>query len=142
MAEAFTPVFDGSYAGEMIYNNTLFTVGDTFKKYVESLEIVYDAIHKLDNTGFAGSKYLENAVNATSASGNIAITLVGDLPSWLMWRLSQLAKACIGGGMSLSFVDDWVSVNTYTCKWDNAGDFVENDELLCGGTMLLRFYAV
>jgi hypothetical protein len=140
MAATITPIFNGSYSGEMIYNNTNFAVSDTFKKYVESLEIVYDGINKVDNTGFSDVKYLENTTNATNTSGSISVMLVGDLPTWLMGQLTQLAKACIGGGMSLLFKDTWVSGNNYYCKWDNAGDFVENDELLCGGTMLLRFY--
>ncbi len=139
---AITPSFNGSYAGDMIYTITSYEIGDAFRQYVESVEIVYDSIHKRAGTGFIDTKYLENAMDALGASGSISITLVGDLPTWLMSQFTQLAKACLGGGMTLSFDDDFVSYNVYNCRWENAGDFVENDELLCGGTMLLRFYAV
>lgn len=136
-----TPIFDGSYSGQMIYNNTNFLVGDSFKKHIESVELAYDAINKIDGTGFEDTGYLQNAVDSINSTGSIAITLVGDLPKETMEQLHQLAKACIGGGMSLSYYDIG-SDNTFKCKWENAGDFVENDELLCGGTMLLRFYEV
>lgn len=142
MAATITPIFDGSYSGQMIYNVTNYAIGDTFSKYVESVDLVYDTVKRVANTGFSDIQFLDNAIDATAASGSIAVTLVGDLPSWLSGQLVQLAKACLSGGMSLSFVDSWVTDNTYKCKWENAGDFVENDELLCGGTMLLKFYEV
>ena len=140
---AITPVFSGSYSnGPLIYNNTNFAIGDNFKYYVEGLEIVYDSIWDRKLTGFSDVIYTQNAVDASHVSGSIAVTLVGDLPTWLMFQLIQLAKACLGGGMELSFNESWVTVKTYSCKWENAGDFVENNELLCGGNMSLKFYGV
>lgn len=138
---AFTPVYTGAYStSPMLYNNYNFTVSDNFKYYVESLEIVYDSIFDKKLTGFNDVKYTLNPVDATYRSGQIAITLVGDLPSWLMSQLIQLAKACLGAGMILLFSDVFATNDSYNCHWENAGDFVENNELLCGGTINLKFY--
>jgi muramoyltetrapeptide carboxypeptidase LdcA involved in peptidoglycan recycling len=139
---AITPLFNGSYSnGRLINNITNYTIGDNFKYYVESMEIVYDNIHDRKLTGFSDTKYLQNAVNAQYCSGSIAITLVGDLPHWLMQQLLQLAKAILGGGMDLTFSDTFATYDTYICKWENAGDFVENNAVLAGGTLALRFYS-
>jgi hypothetical protein len=137
---AITPIFDGSYSGHIIYNATNYAIGDSFFNYIESLELVYDSIHDKKLTGFNDTKYLQNAVNATKTTGQIAITLVGDLPHWLMQQLAQLAKACMGGGMILRFTDTYITGDDYYCKWENAGDFVENNAVLAGGTVQLNYY--
>lgn len=139
---AITPIFSGAYTnGPLLYNVTNFTIGDNFKYYVESMEIVYDTIHDRKLTGFNDIRYLQNAINAQFCSGSIAITLVGDLPHWLMQQLVQLAKATLGGGMDLTFSDTFCTYDTYFCKWENAGDFVENNAVLAGGTMAFKFYS-
>lgn len=137
---AITPIFTGTYSGHLIYNITNYTIGDNFKKYVESMDIVYTPIVEQLNTGFSDTKYQTNATAAVKLTGSIAITLVGDLPHWLMLQLIQLAKATLSGGMTLSLADTWVSTSEYYCKWENAGDFVENNAVLAGGNMLLKFY--
>ncbi len=138
-----TPIFQGSYSnGQLIYNNTLYAIGDGFKYYVDSMEIVFDSIHDRKLTGFADTKYLQNSTDTNNASGSIAITMVGDLPQWLAAQLLQLSKAVIGSGMSLEFIDDFCSNNIYKCKWENAGDFVENNAVLGGGSLLFKFYSV
>lgn len=138
---AITPVFSGAYTnGPIVYNVSNYTIGDNFKYYVDSMEVVYDSINDLQLSGFSNIKFLQNTYNIAETSGSISITLVGDLPKWLMQQLLQLSKAVMGGGMELSFTDAFATYKTYKCKWENAGDFVENSELLCGGTMQLRFY--
>lgn len=137
-----TPTFSGLYTnGRLINNITNYTIGDNFKYYVESMEIVYDSIHDRKLTGFSDTIYLQNAVDAQFCSGSIAITLVGDLPHWLMQQLVQLAKSILGGGMDLYFQDTFCTYDSYFCKWENAGDFVENNSVIAGGTMALKFYS-
>jgi hypothetical protein len=139
---ALAPIFHGSYAGHMIYNATRFEVGDNFKRYVESLEMRYEIVYDRRNTGFAATKYTLNETIGVKTPITIAITLVGDLPHWLMQQLTQLAKATLGGGMTIQFTDDWATYNSYLGKWENAGDFVENNELLAGGSMLLKCWHI
>ena len=134
------PTFTGSYSGHLINNVANYTVGNSFNTYIESMEIVYDSIHDRKTTGFSDIKYLQNSVSATKYTGSISITLVGSLPHWLMEQLISLAKGCLGSGMILYYVDEYVSDKSYYCKWENAGDFVENNAVLAGGAMLLKFY--
>ena len=138
----FTPSFSGVYSnGRLIYNATTYTIGDDFKKYVESMEIVYDDIHDRKLTGFDDTRFLLNSsAGSQHVTGSISLTLVGDLPHWLMQQLTQLAKAVMGGGMMLLFADSFCTYDSYYCKWVNASDFVENNAVLAGGNMALRFY--
>ena len=139
---SITPVFIGSYSnGRLIYNNTNFAIGDNLKYYVDSMEIVYDSIHDRKLTGFSDTKYLQNTIDTANLTGSIAINLVGDLPQWLASQLLQLSKAILGSGMELEFVDSFCTKATYKCKWENAGDFVENNAVLGGGTLLFKFYS-
>lgn len=136
-----TPVFSGSYNGDLIYSAVNYTV-NSLCKYIESMDIVYDETNINRPTGFTDTKYIENNYDATKATGSISLTLTGDIPHWLSSQLIQLSKACLAGGMSLSIVDDWATDKTYLCKWENAGDFAENDAVTAAGNLSLRFYQV
>ncbi len=134
------PVFDGSYGGELVYEATSLLVDDDFIKYIESIEIVHDSTIDKQITGFSDVIYHLNSVTTEQKPGKLLVTLVGDLPKHRKQQLQQLAKACLGGGLSLFISDDIILGSVYYCKWENAGDFVENSELLCGGTIALQFY--
>ncbi len=109
------PAFAGDYAGHLIQGIVTDTLSDAFKSYVESVEIVYDNIYDRKLTGFSDTKYLQNATDATKASGEISITLVGDLPDWLMQQLVQLAKGCMGSGIALLFNNNSLTLCKNPC---------------------------
>lgn len=135
----FIPYFSGTYSGHLTYNIDTYTIPNSFQSYVESFEIVYDNIYDNKLSGFNNIKYLENTIDNSNVTGEISITLTNDLPHWLMQQLTQLAKACLSGGMSL-ILSDWVTDESYYCKWNNAGEFAENSPVICGGNMMLKFY--
>jgi len=41
----------------------------------------------------------------------------------------------VGAGITVDFYDDWATDKQYTGYWVNASDFVDNSELLCGGSI-------
>jgi len=139
---SITPIFNGSYSGELIYNIVNYCIDNSLFNYIENMEITYDNIFDKKLTGFNDVKYMDNSVSSSKYSGDIAIIFVGNLPHWIMQQLIQLAKACVGGGMTLYLDDTWATDKKYYCKWENAGDFVENNPVLSGGNMNLKFYQV
>lgn len=138
MANAFTPVISDTFDGQMVFNMTSYVVSDTFSKYVQSMEIVHRSKFVNKMTGFETTKYIVHKTSGNDILVDIGITLVGDLPRWLMQQLIQLGKGILGAGMDLTFRDDWVTDYEYSCRWVNALDFVENSTLLMGGTMHLE----
>lgn len=138
---SLTPIFDGSYAGDLIYNATQFAIAE-FKQYIESVDITYKSIYDRMTTGFDDTVYQLNSPTATNAVAEVSIGLVGDLPFSVMQQFIQLAKTVMGGGMTLIFEDDFATEKNYYGKWENAGDFVENNEVFGGGTLNLVVYKV
>ena len=120
---------------------TQFTVSD-FKRYVESMSIVYSSIYDRITTGFSDTVYTINPTSNSFTLAEIEINLVGDLTFSLMQQLTQLAKGVLSGGMSLIFDDDFATNNEYYCKWANAGDFVETNEVIGGGVLMLSVYKI
>ena len=127
-----------SFDGEIVYTTTGIEISPLLKGYIESINLT--GINQYDNkyTGFESKKYQI----ANSNEKRIQIMLVGNLPRWLCDSLESLAKAINGAGMILHFYDDFFtgtteSAITYECRWLNAGDFVDNSEILCGGSIEL-----
>jgi len=141
MANAFTPNIPEAFDGEMVFNMESYVVADTFSKYVESMSIVHRPKFVVKRTGFEGYKHLIHKHSGNDVLVDIMIVLNGGMPRWLMQQLTQLAKGVLGAGMELAFRDDWWSSYTYTCRWVNASDFVENSTLSNGGTMELQSWA-
>jgi hypothetical protein len=131
-----------TFDGEMVFDSTDLEVDNDIKRFMESIDYVIDQ-YEIKHTGFEKKKYKKtDASNAI-----ISITLVGDLPFYWHQILLRLAIAINGSGATLQFKDAWVSGTlaspvTYTCRWINAGDFVETSELLNGGTMELEAYTM
>jgi len=132
-----------SFKGEIVYPMTSLEVPNTFRKYVESLEVSYsDSLYVIKDTGFEHKKYQREATGGIKILATVSIMLVGDLPRWLMCLLINLAIGCNGGGMWVDFYDDWATDKQYTGRWYNAVDFVENSELLCGGSIELECFII
>lgn len=136
------PEFIGSYTGDLIYPITEFTIENEMKCFIESMEFVYDNIHDMKQTGFTGTKYLENLTNARKPTGEIQITLVDNCPHWFTQQLTQLSKACLGSGMGIVFVDSIATMTRYYCKWENAGDFAEVSSGMASGSIYFKFSQV
>jgi hypothetical protein len=135
MANAFTPTITGSFDGELVWNMTSYVVSDNFKNYVESMEVVYRDVYINHRTGFETTKRVMHANTGTDILIDISITLIGSLSRGIMQQLQRLAQGVSGAGMELTFRDDWWESYQYSCRWINAGQFVENSNLLCGGRM-------
>jgi len=138
MAYTFKPIIPDGYTfdGELVFNSTEIEIPITFRNYVENLSITIEEQYINKYTGFETKKYSKN----DNDKKQIQIMLVGNLPHWLCDLLKTLAIAMNGTGMILEFKDSWVSgtddnIITYNCRWTNAGDFVDNSELLCGASM-------
>lgn len=140
MSNAIIPTYLGSYNGDMIYSVTNYAVSDSIFNSVEKMDIEYESHIDYIETGYDTTWYYLSDNKIENRIGTIVLTLVGSLDSSIMFQLVQLSKAVISGGMVLKLYDNYITDTTYLCRWDNAGDFVENDELLCGGIMVLRFY--
>lgn len=130
---------DASFSGQIVWNSTEIEIPTTFKEYVESVDhsIKSQFINKY--TGFETKKY---NIRDTSEH-HFNFMLVGDLPRWLRDLLHVLAIATNGAGMIIRLDDTWVTTEGSTlfdCRWVNAGDFVDNSELLNGATMNLVTY--
>jgi hypothetical protein len=145
MTWALKPVIPDSivFGGEMVYPSTNIEIPDTFRNYVEHarFEVKPQFINKM--TGFETKKYKTGFVSEAKFS----IMLVGNLPRWLQQSLHRLAISMNGAGMVLQFKDNWISGTdaspvTYECRWNIAGDFVDNSELLCGGSMELHAFGI
>ena len=127
-----------TYDGNLVWNSTNIEIPDTFRQYVESINHSIKPMYINKYTGFETKKYYIR----DSSEHRFMIMLVGNLPRWLQEALKRLAIAMNGAGMILQFLDNWVtgtdaSSTTYNCRWVNAIDFVDNSELLCGGSMEL-----
>ncbi len=145
MAWALKPAIPDSitFGGELVYPATDIEVPDDFREYVENacFEIKPQFINKM--TGFETKKYKTD----TPSEVKMSIMMVGNLPRWLQQNLQRLAIAVNGAGLEIQFLDNWISGTdsssiTYNCRWENAGDFVDNSELLCGGSLLLHAFGV
>ena len=138
MGWAFKPKLpDGAtFNGEIVWPSTGMEIPDTFRLYVEN--VTYSIRNQFDvkYTGFETKKYKIQNTNERL----YRFMLVGDLPRWMQDALLRLAVAMNGAGMILQFKDNWISgtdesFTTYDGRWLNAGDFVDNSELLCGGSI-------
>ena len=129
-----------TFDGEMVYNSVELEVPATFKKYVETVGHTIKSQYINKYTGFETKKYsIRN-----SSEHHFRIMLVGDLPRWMRDLLHVLAIAMNGAGMILQFDDTWITTTgstIYDCRWVNAGDFVDNSELLNGASMNLVSYS-
>ena len=136
--KAKTPTGD-TFNGQMVWNSTEIEVPTTFKEYVESVDHGIKSQYINKYTGFETKKY---SIRDSSAH-HFRIMLVGDLPRWMRDLLHVLAIAMNGAGMILQFDDTWITTTgstIYDCRWINAGDFVDNSELLNGASMDLVSY--
>ncbi len=127
-----------SFDGELVYSSTSIEISPLLKGYIQSINLAGMDQFDLKYTGFESKKYKV----ANSNEKSIRIMLVGNLPRWVCDSLESLAKAVNGAGMIIQFYDDFftgteASPITYECRWLNAGDFVDNSELLCGGSIEL-----
>jgi len=136
MANAITPFITGNFDGELVWTSTDLVVDESLKNYIENMEIVYRDNFTTNSTGFEKFKHKINSSSGTDIFIDISIQLVGSLPIWLMRQLTQLVKGVCGSGMQLYLKDNWWSDYQYTCRLLNAGDFVENSTLLCGGRLM------
>lgn len=134
----------GSFNGQIVYPSIdLEFPLDAFINIVESISfsISDQYINKL--TGFETKKYKVH----DNTEKNISIMLVGDLEFWQMELLLNIATAMNSSGMILQWSDNFFTGTTsvpvlYSGRWINAGDFVENSALLCGGTIELVAYNI
>jgi len=133
-----------TFDGEITWTSTDIEIPDNIYLQLESTNIVIGSQFVNKNTGFEKKKYKKHDNSYVEYS----IMLVGNLPYYLKELLLRLAAAVNGAGMILEFKDNWCmgTINSpiqYECRWTNAGDFVENSELLCGGSIkLLCFRSV
>lgn len=135
MANAITPIAPATFDGELIFNMSNYTVSDSFCYYIESMSITYRPLVLSKRTGFEKIKFVVNDTTGTDIFIDINIMLVGNLPRWLRQQLQQLAKGVNSAGMELHLRDNWCSNMTYSCKWVNAMDAVDNSTILNGGSM-------
>lgn len=128
-----------TFNGELPWNSTEIEIPATFKNYVESCDYAIMSQYINKYTGFETKKYNKD----DSSERMFRIMLVGDLPRWMRDLLHALAIAMNGSGMILQFDDTWITTTgstIYDCRWVNAGDFVDNSELLNGASMNLISY--
>lgn len=136
-----TPVFNGSYNGDLMYTMPDFTAL-SLDSSIESISLEYKSILDIQSTGFEDTVYLLDEPAAEKTLAFISVTLVGDLKTSVIQQLTQLAKGTIGGAMSLIFEDDFATERNYYCKWVNVIDFVENNEVFGGGSIELNVYKI
>jgi len=141
MLKPKVPTDDAFAAGKLVWTSTDIEVSTDLKLYVEEVITEIDNKIELKNTGFQKKKYRKEDTSNT----RISIMLVGNLPFWLEEILKRLAVAMNGSGMILQFKDTFANGTnddpiTYDTRWINAGDFVENSELLNGGSMELEAF--
>jgi len=138
MANTFTPLIENAFVGDMVYNLSTMTVPDTIKKQIDTYVISYRPLHLAKHTGFDDFVYRIAPINSANAIIDLQIQFVGSMPIAYTDRLRRLAAGCAGAGVALLFRDDWVSNKIYTCRWSNAGDFVETSNNLSGAEMALE----
>ena len=141
---AFRPVLPAgaTFTGQTVYGMTAVEVPSSLKRYVDSLDIQYQDIYVEKMTGFQSKKYRLKNTTGTPLQANVTIVLAGNIPRWLQQLFLTIAKGCNGGGMQVDFYDDWATDKQYTCRWVNAGDFIDNSELLCGGALELQAFEI
>ncbi len=136
-------LYDGAvFSGQLVYPTTVYEVDERLLKYIESIGYSINDQYVVKNTGFEKKIYKQNA----GTIKEISITLVGNLPFWMHEILIQLAVSVNGSGMMIEFNDTIITGTTsaptvHDCRWVNAGDFVNNNELLNGGTIQLISYS-
>ena len=124
-----------SFDGQIVYDSTLLQIPNTLKKYVQSIDVYHTSYNLVKHTGFEAKIYRKKNTSGTDLEAELSIMLVGDLPRWLQAMFVSLARACVGAGITVDFYDDWATDKQYTGYWVNASDFVDNSELLCGGSI-------
>jgi len=132
-----------TFDGQLLYNITEYEIESVFKKYIESVEFEVMPQFETKITGFTKKKYRKT----NSSTIRISIMLVGNLPFWIHQLILGLAIGCNGAGITIDFRDTFCSATvdtpvTYNCRWLNAGDFVENSELINGGSIDLVAYTL
>jgi len=125
-------------SGQITFPTTNIEVSSDFKNYVETIDIEIRPMYIMKYDGFDAKKYKAHEENIRS----IDIMLVGNLPRFLHEQLYQLAIATNGAGIAIEFYDDFAtgtdaSPISYTCRWVNAGDFVESNVIQNGGSIQL-----
>lgn len=139
MANLFAGTVSGlTFSGDLIWTMSNFAVEDTAVKYIDSMELVHRSKFINKRTGFETTKHTIADTDSTAIYSDIAITFVGSLPRWLLSQLYQLAVGVNGAGMEILFRDNFWSYYQYSCRWSNAGEFVENSTLLGGAAMRLE----
>lgn len=138
MANTFTPTVSGTFGGEMIWRMSSYSIPDTIVKYIDSVEYVHRSRYINKRTGFETTKHTIHSTSDTDTLIDINITFVGNLTRQWMQALTQLAKGVNGAGMEITFRDDFWTDYNYQCRWVNAGNIIENSELICGAGMLLE----
>ena len=141
MANIFTPVITGAFDGERIWNMTAYPIAETaLFKYIESIQFQHVNKFTLKGTGFESYKHTDQATSGNDLLVNINIVL-NNLSLSTLHQLWILAEGMAGAGMELDFRDSLWTNYTYRCRWNNAGDFVENTELLGGATIDLSSWS-
>lgn len=129
-----------SFSGQMVYPNTSIEFPNTFKQYVQSIDIVYLPHNVYKHTGFEPKIYRLNTATGTDQDIDISIMMVGNLPRWACNILRNIAVGCNGSGLEIEVYDDWATNKQYRGRWINAGDFVDNNAIHTGASIdLLAF---
>ena len=130
-----------TFDGQLVYNMTNVEIPDSLVRFIENIDYTWPNRNIDKYTGFEKKKYRLEANTGTDFEVFVSIMLVGDLPRWLQQLFMAVAKGC-NGGMQMDFYDSWATYNQYTGHWTNAADFVDNSELLCGGSIDMAVFKV
>lgn len=130
-----------SFDGQIVFDLTNYEIPYSWWRYVDSVEIVHRPKWLNRYTGFETTKRRIGTTGSSGTMVDLSITWVGSLPRDVLQRLQRLAEGANGGGIDLLFYDDLVSGYTYTGKWDNAGDFVENNPIHGGASVRLACWS-
>ena len=130
-----------SFDGQMVYNIEDIEINETDKKYISSVGYKILGRNITKNTGFESITFQHKDLIEVL----YIFTWSSDLPHYLKNQLHRLAIGLNGTGAGLKFQDNFIAGTEstpiiYTCRWKNAGDFVDNSEILCGGKMKLLSY--
>ena len=143
MTWAIKPVLPGgtTFAGQIMFNITNYEISNDFKNHVESVSFRIPGQYEHVMTGFESYVYKKSTVSERIAR----IMMIGSLSHSMKNQLHRLAIGINGSGCVLQWKDDFIfgsvaSPTTHECRWLNAGKFVDNSELLCGGRIDLRIY--
>jgi len=130
-----------SFAGQMVYNTEDIEIQDTAISEIESVGYKILGRHIVKQTGFESHTYnykgLIEVLYIINWSSNMTFALKN--------QLHRLSIALNGTGAGLKIQDTFIAGTEstpiiYTCRWKNAGDFVDNSEILAGGKMKLLSY--